>query len=121
MPGGESTSARRLRHVEQELADTKAAFAASQADLTKAIEEARALKVALIATRAERDELTRQLQTEAERHRVLWCLERDACVQLRQRLIAMTEQGDLDRAELVTARAELDRLRKTTTDTEGAP
>jgi hypothetical protein len=47
---------------------------------------------------------------------VLWCLERDACVQLRQRLIAMTEQGDLDRAELVTARAELDRLRKPTTE-----
>jgi hypothetical protein len=102
-----------------ELRQAKAAFAASQADLTKALDKARALKVALFAAHAERDHLARQLQTEAERHRVLWCLERDACVQLRQRLIAMTEQGDLDRAELVTARAELDRVRKT--NPEGAP
>lgn len=61
-----------------------------------------------------------QLQAERDRHRVLWRIERDACVQLRQRLLAAESKRDLAAAELATARAELERLRNQTTNPEGA-
>lgn len=86
LPRSDDASARALRERDEavrvaldnraELTRTQQALAASQADLT----------------------------TAQERHQILWRLERDACVKLRQRLLAVE-------AELASAQAELKKVR----------
>lgn len=138
MPGGESTSAQlanardqlereqaksgRLgaayRHVCTMLA---AAITERDQERDRADELARRL-AARLGTLLEKDEQLRSVRDELDqergRHRVLWNIERDACVKLRARLREAREERDdarrgLDRAEAEREPAELRRYAET--------